>query len=124
MSPELLSGSPYAKSVDVWALGILAYEIATFLPPFLHRDRTQVKMMIMTSPIPQINNGYSAQFQDFINKCLDRNVAERWDIAMLCQHDFLKNAADLKVDWVDEMQSHKVIVEQAVKANARRKRKK
>ena len=39
MSPELLSGSPYAKSVDVWALGILAYEIATFLPPFLHRDR-------------------------------------------------------------------------------------
>ena len=52
MSPELISGSPYAKSVDIWALGILAYEIATFLPPFLSKDKNQVKMMIMTNPIP------------------------------------------------------------------------
>ena len=79
--------------------------------------------MIMTSPIPQINNGYSAQFQDFISKCLERNVAERWDIAMLCQHDFLKDAADLRAEWIDEMQSHKIIVEKAVKMNERRKRK-
>ena len=57
--------------------------------------------------MPELPKYYSREFQDFISRCLERNVAERWDIAMLCQHDFLRGAADLKHEWVKELKRHK-----------------
>lgn len=35
LAPEIIEGQPYARSVDIWALGITAHECATHLPPFL-----------------------------------------------------------------------------------------
>ena len=35
MSPELIDGQPYSKSVDIWAVGITAYEFANLMPPFM-----------------------------------------------------------------------------------------
>ena len=38
MAPELIDGKPYSKSVDVWAVGITAYEFANLMPPFMSDD--------------------------------------------------------------------------------------
>ena len=34
MAPEIVSGNAYDKSVDIWALGVMAYIILTNSPPF------------------------------------------------------------------------------------------
>ena len=62
MAPELICGQPYAKSVDIWSLGILAYECATFLPPFLNADKKQTKLKILTDPVPKLPKYYSIEF--------------------------------------------------------------
>ena len=84
LAPEIISGQQYSKSVDIWALGITAYEVAKFLPPFLEKDQSVVRLKIMTEPIPSISHRYSPHFQDFINQCLQHDVESRWDIQMLC----------------------------------------
>lgn len=38
LAPEMINGNEYSKSVDIWALGITAYELAKFVPPFLEKD--------------------------------------------------------------------------------------
>lgn len=34
LAPELLLGTGHDSSVDMWALGVCAYEFATGMPPF------------------------------------------------------------------------------------------
>ena len=37
VSPEILLGEEYGTSVDIWALGILAYEICSGYAPFTEK---------------------------------------------------------------------------------------
>lgn len=43
LSPEMCEGAPYDERSDVWALGVVMYEAATFRLPF--EGRTQVVHM-------------------------------------------------------------------------------
>ena len=103
LAPEIINGEYYAKSVDIWALGVTIYELATGLPPFLERDRNLLKMKIVSEPIPRIASSYSEEFQDFIDRCLERRVEHRWDINRLLQHDFLQGADAFQSNWVREL---------------------
>ena len=38
LAPEMIADRPYDKSVDVWALGVLAYELLTGRYPFKRRQ--------------------------------------------------------------------------------------
>ena len=40
VSPDLLSGESYDNFVDVWAVGVLAYEMLTGKAPFYHISKT------------------------------------------------------------------------------------
>ena len=35
-APEMLLGKEYNRSIDLWALGVLAYEMANFCLPFIY----------------------------------------------------------------------------------------
>lgn len=41
--------APYGPSVDVWAAGVLAYELVTGHPPFEVEDEAQTAALIMYS---------------------------------------------------------------------------
>ena len=34
MAPEICENTPYDRSVDIWAIGVLTYEFLTGSPPF------------------------------------------------------------------------------------------
>ena len=37
-APEMLTDEKYSKCVDIWAIGILAFELLTGLPPFIEDE--------------------------------------------------------------------------------------
>jgi serine/threonine protein kinase len=49
MSPELLTNQPYDKSSDVWALGVVAFELLALRRPFLAETRDELERRILAS---------------------------------------------------------------------------
>ena len=74
LPPEMLQrgeggGNAYDKSVDIWALGILAYEFVVGRPPFetgSHRStHDRIRKLLYEVPAET-----SDSFKDFVDKCL------------------------------------------------------
>ena len=101
MSPELVNGVSYSKEVDIWAFGCFAFELATGTPPFQHElvDLTTLFRQITTEPVPQIPAKWSAEFRDFVDKCLIKDPKKRWTIDQLLAHDFLVSAEASRRCW-------------------------
>ena len=47
LSPELLLGQGYTKTVDWWTLGVLLYEMLTGLPPFYDENTNEMYRKIL-----------------------------------------------------------------------------
>lgn len=91
MSPEVLDGAPYDARSDIWALGIMAIELAEGKPP--HADEHMLKVMVLVSegPAPTFANPnrFTGEFQQFINLCLRKNPDERASTTDLLGHPFI-----------------------------------
>ena len=74
-SPEIAQGIMYGKEVDVWALGCFAYEMATGKVPFGGQGEAGLIEAIMdkNKPAPSIGNKWSANYRDFVARCLVKN---------------------------------------------------
>uniref|UniRef100_A0A2I3H9X5 Dual specificity mitogen-activated protein kinase kinase 2 n=1 Tax=Nomascus leucogenys TaxID=61853 RepID=A0A2I3H9X5_NOMLE len=55
---------------------------------------------IVNEPPPKLPNGvFTPDFQEFVNKCLIKNPAERADLKMLTNHTFIKRSEVEEVDF-------------------------
>lgn len=113
LAPELCRNEPYTSKVDVWAVGVLAFQMCMrsfpfqVRPPPRHPPRQSCPMpaladdlrlrppsqatnhaalvlAIMGSPIPPVV-GYSPDLVAFVRRCLQRRPAQRPDVAGLLQ---------------------------------------
>ena len=97
MAPELIEGrGAYNNKVDVWSLGIFAIELAQGEPPYIAEHHTRVLFNIVQNQPPRISSKWSANFQDFIDRCLEKDVERRWSTEMLINHPFLEGAEGLR----------------------------
>jgi len=96
MAPELIRGQNYDQKVDVWSLGIMIMEMAEGEPPYMEFPPLRALFLITTKGIPPLNNPHkwSEEFQDFTNKCLEKEVEDRPDASDLLDHPFLQKACD------------------------------
>ncbi len=70
--------------VDVWALGIVAVEMADGEPPFWGVDRRQVYRRILTDPMGVKQPArWSKEFNQFVAMCLVKEPEHRPDVATL-----------------------------------------
>lgn len=79
MAPEvIMEGVYYDTKVDIWSLGITAYEIATGNPPYCHMEAIRAMQMITKSKPPRLEGReYSQPLKEFIALCLDEDPRER-----------------------------------------------
>ncbi|KAI8059108.1 kinase-like domain-containing protein, partial [Gongronella butleri] len=63
--PEMIEGRPYDHRVDIWALGVLAYELAVGVPPFEHDDFNDTYQHILRVQFT-FPDHLSANARDFI----------------------------------------------------------
>lgn len=79
LSPELVNGQPYNAPSDVWALGVLMYELTCFVRPFEGTNIGQVALAIVTQahqPFPP-SAGYSAELEAIVGSMLEKDSSKR-----------------------------------------------
>lgn len=71
MAPEIWTSKHYSKAADVWALGIIAHEIATLKHPFTSFDKQELKRRVCTEQLnKQKNSQISEELGTLIHKML------------------------------------------------------
>lgn len=58
-SPELWSNLPYNSKCDIWSLGCLLYEMATYRTPFPGSNTQSLKQRIQAGSYPPLPSRYS-----------------------------------------------------------------
>lgn len=51
LAPEMVQGMPHDDSIDVWGLGVLAFELATGHPPFEMESYQQTYSKIVNNDV-------------------------------------------------------------------------
>ncbi|PIO40747.1 hypothetical protein AB205_0017430, partial [Aquarana catesbeiana] len=96
MAPEVVmcetsKDKPYDFKADVWSLGVTLIEMAQIEPPHHELNPMRVLLKIAKSEPPTLAqpSRWSRDFNDFLRKCLEKNVDNRWTPAQLLQHPFV-----------------------------------
>ena len=89
MAPEIFDKNGYSFEVDIWALGIIMYNLLTGLFPFYDKDKDKIPKLIMEKDFtfpdkPKISN----VAKDLINQILEKDPKKRPNLNQILFHDF------------------------------------
>ncbi|KAI6205442.1 hypothetical protein M3Y94_00792400 [Aphelenchoides besseyi] len=117
LAPERITRQPYDVRADVWSLGLSLVQLARGKPPYsedLAAGLTPFGLMarIETDEPPKlsIEEGYTAEFCEFVRQCLQKDIATRPKYKTLMEFPFFVNAqtSDTKVDdWLLHPEKYK-----------------
>ena len=98
LAPEILCNQNHTYSIDYYAVGIIAYELAYGHRPYIGRSKHEVKQLILTQQAhidyDELPNGYQDEAADFINQLIQRKPKNRLgkdSIFELINHPWLKD---------------------------------
>eukprot|EP01026_Neomeris_dumetosa_P037729 TRINITY_DN305_c0_g1_i1.p1 TRINITY_DN305_c0_g1~~TRINITY_DN305_c0_g1_i1.p1 ORF type:complete len:432 (-),score=32.64 TRINITY_DN305_c0_g1_i1:725-1936(-) len=105
MAPEMFMRD-YGLEVDMWAAGILLYQLLTNLPPFWKSwqelrgtNQNDLILDIMSNPIlfeQSIWESISEDAKDLVRSCLQRLPQKRLKPSEALQHPFIQTHCDIK----------------------------
>ena len=78
LSPEVLRGRAADMRTDVWALGVLLYELATGDRPFQGQTKFEVTSAILEQPPRPLPESVPAGLRSVIERCLAKEPGERY----------------------------------------------
>ena len=97
LSPELCEDKPYNEKSDVWALGVVLYEMCMAVHPFTAENEGALIRKIMRGVYVPIS-GYSVQMADMVKTCLTYDYRRRPDTNVLLRHPTIQSkAASLRI---------------------------
>ncbi len=78
LAPEVLRGRAADTRTDVWALGVLLYELATGDRPFRGQTKFEVTSAILGQPPRPLPESVPAGLRSVIERCLAKEPGERY----------------------------------------------
>jgi alpha-tubulin suppressor-like RCC1 family protein len=94
IAPEVLNGSSYALSADIWSLGISLIEMAEGKPPRAHLDLVPLVIQTISGPAPRLQHRerWSTDFHSFVEACMQKEPSKRASASRLLEHPFIQMA--------------------------------
>lgn len=77
LSPELLQNRPYSFKNDIWALGVLLYEMCCLKMPFEAPNLPILSLKIIKCQYTPISDRYSKELRALVSNCLNVDPARR-----------------------------------------------
>jgi serine/threonine protein kinase len=109
MAPEQLRGEPVDGRTDIWAAGVVLYEMATGRRPFDKKLSTALAAEIINEPPPppaRFRPGLPPRLEDLILKCLEKDPDNRYQSAKELTVD-LRRLATPSLGGTESRQVHK-----------------
>jgi serine/threonine protein kinase len=81
LAPELLRGEPAGARTDIWALGVLLYEMASAAHPFGGRTAFELSSAILRDAPTPLPKSVSSALSAVILRCLEKLAGDRYQRA-------------------------------------------
>ncbi len=81
MAPEQLRGEPADARTDIWALGVVLFEMAAGLRPFAGRTGFELSSAILREPPRELPANVPAGLRAVVQKCLAKEPSQRYQRA-------------------------------------------
>ncbi|KFG58701.1 NEK kinase [Toxoplasma gondii RUB] len=90
LSPEICRGQSYSLPSDIWSLGCILYELASFTVPFHSNDLKGLVDAISELPVPAVPSVYSDDLRQLCNDMLNRDPSKRPTAAQILRMSPIK----------------------------------
>lgn len=99
LAPEIIKGTGYGIGADLWALGVLVYELLSGQTPFRARTQTELFAAILRGkpePLPAaMRNGHGAAL---VKALLQPNVTKRHTMRQVMAHPWFTDPTSAPPD--------------------------
>lgn len=85
LSPEICTDMLYSFASDIWALGCVTFELASFRVPFQAQDIPSLIKKITSGAIPSVPQSYSSELRELASSFLCRDHRRRPSAADIVQ---------------------------------------
>ena len=89
LSPEMVEGKPYSYKADIWALGIILYQLCSHKLPFEANSLPVLALKILKGAFPPISSQYSKDLKGLLLLLLQTDQKKRPSIESILSKSFI-----------------------------------